>query len=68
MMERLVCSDCGMCYDADQERQHRDWHVDRHIQRLQRRDLSAMSDADLFAGIHAALDRLQENVAAVRHA
>lgn len=30
----LICETCGLAYTD--ERQHIDWHVDRHMQRLQR--------------------------------
>lgn len=59
-MERLICSECGLAYED--QRQHTDWHVDRHVARKQREALARMSDAEIIAGMDAALNKLRVNV------
>lgn len=59
-MQRLICEQCGMAFDADAERQHREWHVDQRMKRL-----VAMSDTELLHGMNAALNKLRANAADV---
>ena len=56
----LICPTCGMAYED--ERQHRDWHVDQHVKRQQRRALAELSDAEIIAGMNAALNAMRVNV------
>lgn len=50
----LICPDCGLAFTD--EREHRNWHVDRNIQRIDRRSNYAAYDAHRRAALAGLTD------------